>query len=371
VLRSPQVFRVLTASLVGRLPSGSAPLALLLFARQGATISYAGLLVAAYTVGTAAGQPMLSRMADRWRQAPVMWAAVAVSTAGFLAAATRPGPAAAAVAALAAGLGAPPFEACLRVLWKDLVGDGLVHAAYTLDIGVQELIYIVGPLVTVAAIGVVGPAGALVAIAAVQVAGTAWFATAPAVRTWRGDRAPRHWAGPLRAARLRRLLLTTLLIGAGVGSTTVAITAYAESLGARSWAGWLLAVQAAGALTGGLVAARHPTRRSLAVVVTGLAVGYVPLLLVPALPVMAVFALLSGLLLPVALTGVFLTADRVATPGTAAESFAWVATAFGTGSAAGAALDGAVLGSTGAVVVGFVLAPLVILAGAAVARSTA
>jgi hypothetical protein len=86
---------------------------------------------------------------------------------------------------------------------------------------------------------------------------------------------------------------------------------------------------------------------------------------------MAVFALFSGLLLPVALTGVFLTADRVATPGTAAESFAWVATAFAVGSAAGAALDGMLVGAAGAVVVGFLLAPVVILAGAAVARTTA
>src|SRR5262249_33873116 len=154
------------------------------------------------------------------------------------------------------------------------------------------LIYIVGPLVTVAAIGLVGPAGALLLVSAVQIAGTAWFATAPAVRRWRGDPAPRHWAGPLRSARLRRLLLTTALLGAGVGSTTVAITAYAEAQGARSWAGWLLAVQAFGALTGGLVAARYPTRRSLAVVVAALALGYLPLLLVPALPVMAVFALI-------------------------------------------------------------------------------
>jgi MFS family permease len=219
VLRSPQVFRVLVASLAGRLPLGSAPLALLLFGRETMTISMAGVLVGAYTAGTAIGQPLLARMADRWLQPPVMWAAAAVSTAGFAAAVTLRGPVVVTAAAALAGFGAPPFEACLRVLWKDLINERMLHAAYTLDVTTQELIFIVGPLVTLAAVGIAGPTGGLVATALVQIGGTLVFTAAPAVRRWRGESAPRHWAGPLRSSQLRLLLATVLLIGAGVGST--------------------------------------------------------------------------------------------------------------------------------------------------------
>ncbi|WDZ84921.1 MFS transporter [Micromonospora cathayae] len=371
VLRAPQVSWVLVASLVGRVPLGAAPLALLLFARDTMTISLAGLLVGAYSAGLAVGQPMLARMADRWRQPPVMWAAVALSTAGFVLTAVRPAPALAVLAAVAAGLGAPPFEAGLRVLWKDLVADRLRHAAYTLDVTIQELIFIAGPLLTMVALAVAGPAGGLLVIAAGQVVGTALFTLAPVVRGWRGETAVRHWAGPLRAARLRLLLAVTALVGAAVGATTVAVAGYAEAEGVRSWAGWLLAAQATGALVGGLVSARHTPsdpRRHLRLAVALLAVGYLPLLLVPPPLLMAVGMAVSGLALPTVLTGIFLSADGAAPPGTAAESFAWVATAFALGSAAGSAVDGALLDTVGGVLVGFAPAPLLILGAALLVR---
>jgi predicted MFS family arabinose efflux permease len=285
--------------------------------------------------------------------------------------AARPGTALAVVAAGLAGLGAPPFEACLRVLWKDLVGERLVHAAYTLDVTIQELIFIVGPLVALGAISVAGSAAGLWAAVAVQLAGTAIFASAPMVNRWRGGTAPRHWAGALRSLPLLVLLGATLLVGSGVGGTAVAVTFYAEAQGARSWTGILLAAQATGALLGGLIFARRQPRdlhRALPILVVLMALGYLPLLVSGPLPVMVVLLFLSGLMLPPVLTGVFISADRVAAPGTAAESFAWVATAFGIGSALGAALVGTVLEAYETVMIGFVAAPLVIAAGAALLR---
>ncbi|HEY2674129.1 MAG TPA: MFS transporter [Rugosimonospora sp.] len=367
VLRAPQAVRVLAASQVGRLPLAATPLALLLFARETMTLTMAGILVGGYTAGTAVGQPLLARVADRWRQPPVMWVAVTVSTAGYALAASRPVPAVAVAAAAMAGIGAPPFESCLRVLWRDLIGEPLLHAAYTLDVALQELIFIVGPLVALAGYAVAGARGGLVATAAAQLAGTLLFSTAPVVRRWRGTRAHRHWAGALRSSHLRLLLAATLLVGAAVGGTAVAVAGYADAHGSRSWAAWLLAAQAAGALTGGLVSVRYPLRdprRALPAVLALLAAGYLPPLLVAPVPVMAVALAVSGLMLPTALTGVFITADGVAPAGTAAESFAWVATAFATGSAAGAAANGALSQAVGGVAIGFVPAPAIVAAAA-------
>ena len=53
VLKSPQAARVLTASLVGRLPLGAAPLALLVLARETGSLAAAGLLVGAFGLGVA------------------------------------------------------------------------------------------------------------------------------------------------------------------------------------------------------------------------------------------------------------------------------------------------------------------------------
>jgi predicted MFS family arabinose efflux permease len=368
VLRAPQAVRVLAASQVGRLPLASAPLALLLFARDSMTIAMAGVLVGGYIAGTAVGQPLLARIADRWRQPPVLWAAVTVSSAGLALATLRPAPAVAVIAAALAGLGAPPFESCLRVLWRDLIAERLLQPAYTLDVALQELIFIVGPLVALGGYAVAGARGGLIATAVAQLAGTVLFSTAPVVRRWRGAPASRHWAGALRSPELRLLLAATVLVGAAVGGTQVAVAGYADAHGSRSWAAWLLAAQAAGALAGGLVSARYPLkdpRHALPAVLALLAAGYLPPLLVAPLPVMAAALAVSGLMLPPALTGVFITADGVAPAGTAAESFAWVATAFATGSAAGSAIDGALCQAVGGVAIGFVPAPAIVVAAAA------
>jgi predicted MFS family arabinose efflux permease len=370
VLRAAQVARLLGASLVGRVPLGAAPVALLLFARETWSIGAAGLLVGVYTVGLAAGAPVLARIADRWRQPPVMWSAIALSTVGFaVLAGLDPPLGLAVVAALLAGAGAPPFEAGLRVLWRGLLPEEQVHTAYTLDIAVQELIFIFGPLVAVTAVAVGGPEAGLWTTAALQLAGTVWFTTTPAVRRWRGEEAERHWAGPLRSVPLRILLAAVVLVGAGVGTLPVAVTRYAEAIGDRSWTGWLLAANATGALVGGLVNTRLKLPdRYLPWIAAGLAAGYVPLLLVPPIAPMLVLAVLSGVCLPPLLAGTFLTVDRTAPAGTAAEAFAWVSTAFTTGAALGAAVDGAILDRTTAVAVGFALAPLTIAAGAVLYR---
>jgi MFS family permease len=366
VLRADQVARLLAASTVGRIPLASSPVALLLFSRERWSIGVAGLLVGVYTVGLAAGGPLLARVADRWRQPPVMGSAVAVSTVGFLALAFGHLPlGAAVVAALFAGAGAPPFEAGLRVLWRDVLPEKDVLTAYTLDIAVQELIFIFGPLVAVASVGMGGPTAGLYVTAAAQVGGTVWFVSTPAGRRGRGVVADRHWAGPLRSTPLRIMLLAIVLVGAGVGALPVAVTRFAEANGDRAWAGWLLAAQATGALTGGLLNTRVKlAERHLPWIAAALAAGYLPLVLAPAPPLMLALTVLSGVALPPLLTATFVTVDRVAPSGTAAEAFAWVATAFTSGAAFGAALDGAILDGNPGVAVGFVLAPVSIAASA-------
>jgi MFS family permease len=134
VLRAPQVVQALGAGIVGRLPLGAAPLALLLSARETVSLAVAGVVVAAYTAGLAIGQPITARLADRWRQVPVLWLAVVLSTIGFGVTAFSSAAIVVIGSAFAAGFGAPPFEALLRVLWQDLVGETLVPAAYTVDI---------------------------------------------------------------------------------------------------------------------------------------------------------------------------------------------------------------------------------------------
>lgn len=361
VLRSRGVARVLVGSLLGRLPSGSVPLALLLSAQSnGYSIANAGILVGFYAGGTAVGGPVLARMIDRRHQLPILMTALAVSTSGLLlvvaAGAIYP---VALGGSLIAGLGTPPLEACLRALWPTLLPPALIQPAYALDVSSQELIFVCGPLVTLAAVAAGGGSMGLVAAAAVQAAGTGFFAGSRSSREWRGRPAPRHWAGPLRERRLVILLTGIACSGAALGSMIVSVTAYAESQGSSSWAGWMLAVQALGALTGGILYSRRPATdlpRALQWLAVAMILGFVPLISVPPFAIALLLIPLSGIGLPPLLTVIFLLVDRLAPAGTVIEAFAWVATCFTIGSAVGSAVAGFVISGSG-VRAGFVLAP--------------
>ncbi|MFG1608506.1 MFS transporter [Actinoplanes sp. NPDC049265] len=360
VLRTPQVLRVLISSQVGRLPMASAPLALLIFARQAHSLALAGLIVATYTAGMAISAPLLARAVDRRRQPPVLWGSAGLSAIGFVLVAyggDALGPTV--VGALVAGLGCPPLEACLRALWPALVRPALVPVAYTLDIAVQEIIFVVGPLITLAAVAVAGPPAGLLAAAVLQLTGVAAFATAPVVREWRGIPARRHWAGPLRVRRFAIMVAGVVCAGAAVGSLPVGLTGYAEAAGDRSLTGWLLAAQAGGALIGGLLYTRATPgdARRLPRLAAAFTVVYLPLLTMPGPALMAVLVAVSGLALPPLLTAVFLAADRLAPRGTAVEAFAWIMTAFTVGSALGAALTGPLVQSQ--LRYGFAFAPAI------------
>jgi predicted MFS family arabinose efflux permease len=189
------------------------------------------------------------------------------------------------------------------------------------------------------------------------------------VLSWRGEQVERHWLGALRSGALRVILVAIVLVGAAVGSVVVAITGYAEARGTTASAGWLIAAQAVGALIGGLSYARvRPTSRRppLTAIAGAMAVAYLPLLLQPGPVAMAVLLVLSGLGLPVLLTVAFLTVDRVAPAGTAAEAFAWVATAFAIGSAGGAAVTGLLIDAAASVRVGFAVSPVLLALAAGV-----
>jgi predicted MFS family arabinose efflux permease len=369
VLRAPQVPLVLIASQVGRLPTAAAPLALLLYARQSVSLAVAGIVVAVFTAGMAVSAPLLARSVDRWRQPPVLYGSAGLSAIGYLLAAFSAGrPALLLTGAALAGFGTPPLEACLRALWPALVPPADVTAAYALDIALQEVIFVVGPLVTLGAVAAAGPAAGLVTAAVLQLAGVAAFSRAPVVRSWRGIPAHRHWAGPLRVPRMVALILGVSCVGAAVGSIPVVLTGYAEAAGNRGLTGWLLACQAVGALVGGLLYTRaKPGGLSrLPLLALLFVAGYLPLLLVPSPGPMALLQAISGASLPPLLTATFLAADRLAPPGTAVEAFAWIFTAFTVGSATGAALAGPLAGS--GIREGFTFAPLAgLLAVAAMA----
>jgi MFS family permease len=374
LVRRPYALRMLLSALVGRLPEAMVPLALLLLARaEHGSYATAGALAGAFAVGAAIGGPLAGRAIDRLGQ-PAVLVAVAVARSAALAAIVLTAPsslAAAAVLAAAAGALTPPLEPALRALWPDLAGDDehALHAAYELDAGAQELIFVTGPLLVALAVAIGSPATALNLASAVGLLGTLAFALAPPARRWRAaSRAAGRWTAAVRAPEVGLLLALGVLAGAATGMVNVTATAFAErTLGDRDLAGWLLAAWAVGALAGGLAAAARrwtlPTEQRLTRLLVLFGLAFAPALLARSTGTMAAALALSGAFLAPTLACIFVLTGTRALAGTVTETFAWLTTSFLIGSAAGAAVGGTLTGG-GAGVRGFAVAGAIVLAGA-------
>jgi MFS family permease len=369
---------MLVSALVGRLPEAMIPLAVLLVARhEHGSYATAGALAAAFAVGAALGGPVTGRLVDRLGQPVVLVGSALGRTAalvGIAVAASSSLPLAGALAFVCGAL-TPPLEPALRALWPDLAGDDehALHAAYELDAGAQELIFVLGPLLVAVSVAAFSPAAALYVTAAIGLAGGLAFALAGPARAWRaGQHDPVSWTAAVRAPEVGVLLAIGVLAGAATGMVNVTTTAFAErTLGNRDLAGWLLAAWALGALTGGLTAAARrwslPPDRRLTRLLVAFGIAFLPALAMRSTIGMAAALAVAGAALAPTLACVFVLTGERALPGTITETFAWLTSSFLVGSAAGAALGGT-LGGSGAGVRGYAAAGAIVLVGAALWR---
>ncbi|MGW0767994.1 MFS transporter [Streptomyces sp. NPDC002676] len=356
ILRARHALRLLTGTLVGRLPNATASIALVLFVRaEGGTYSLAGLLAAVYGLANAVGQPLLGRLVDLYGQPRVQLPAAllsALSMSLFAFSGTDPLPPAC-VAVGAAGLFTPPLEGGLRALWPSVLRrEEQVHTAYAMDAIAQEIMFTVGPLLVTLCVSLWSERAALLVLNALGVLGALSVVVSPPSRAWRSEPREAHWLGALRSPGLLALLGSFLFIGMALGSIAVASVPYADAHGGDAVYGWLMAGLGLGALVGGAVyGARQwsgaPERR-LRVLVALLAVCYLPLMLMPGAVVMVGLSAVSGLFLAPAIACAFIIVDRHAPSGTVTEAFSWLVTTFTVGASVGTALAGPVVETGGA-----------------------
>ncbi|MCC5576707.1 MFS transporter [Microtetraspora sp. AC03309] len=349
LLRGPYVTRLLVGTLVGRLPSAMAALAIPLVLRQsGATYGLIGLVVGAFAIAAAVGGPLLGRLVDRAGQVPVLVPSAAVAGAGLIAIAVAPSESAIVFAgAVLAGAATPPLEPCLRALWPHIVAPGRLESAYALDSASQELVFVGGPLIVAGCVAAGSPIGALWVGALLGALGVLVVVTAPPTRRWRAPARSADWLGPLRSRGLVLLLGSLTGVGVAIGTLNVLVVSYAEQHPVPGGAPTLLALNAGGALIGGLGygAVRWSSslpRRTLLLTV-GLAGAYALLCLVPSPLYMAGVMIVTGLFLAPVLTATFVLVGELAPAGTVTEAFAWLVTLMTAGMALGSTAVGTVL----------------------------
>jgi hypothetical protein len=349
VLRHRYCSRLLLSSVVGRLPLGMAPVALLLAAQEdGHSLATASLLAALYGIAPALGLPLLGRLADL-RGLPLpchAGAAVVTAALGTIALAGTSHLPLAAVCAALAGAGCPPLEGGLRSLWHVLLPDDAhVRTAYTLDSSAQEIVFVAGPALAITLATAISPTAALALAAAATTAGSLTFATAHPARTWQAPTRRPERPGVLRPPAIRPVLLALVFLGVTVGALDVAGIVAAERQQAPWLAGLLPAVFSAAGLAGGVLFARHqPTTavrpRHLMLLGALYAAGWLPLLApLPGAAMLAV-AMLPGAVFVPLLTVAGLRVTALAPPGTSTEAVGWMTASIRLGAAGGTALAG-------------------------------
>jgi len=356
LLANAQVRRLLIASMIARLPSAMLPLAvLLLVVESGGSIAAAGLCSGAYGIGRAALSPFVGALVDRMGQARVLISGAVAQAAALVAliAVANLHASLLAVGAVAfiGGATSPPVQACLRALWPLVAGESERDTAYSFDATTQELIWIAGPLLVAAILGVGSAALAVAAAAALACAGIGLFVTTPVSRQARGVQSARWFTlRALHAAPLRALVGTSVLTGFAWGAMTFGLSALAVLSGSPRSSGVLVAALSVGSIVGGLLfGARRwsagATRR-FRVLLAANAVVSAPLLLVRTVLAATPLAVVAGLTLaPIYATSYVLT-GRFAPAGATTEAFTWTSSAFALGVALGTSAAGVSTQST-------------------------
>ena len=315
----------------------------------------AGAVAAAALLGEAVAAPRLGRSVDRYGQRRVLLISLAVHSVGTLALVlsaqlSAPGWTLFAAAALS-GAAALPVGSLVRARWSALVGGSpTLEAAFALESTLDELVFVLGPmLVTALALGVAPGAGLLGALL-LTVTGSVALAlqrrTEPAPAGVRRSSAP-----AIRTPGLRVVVATFVATGAIFGVLDVAMVAFAGEAGSPGAAGTLLALVAAGSLLAGLGYGARSWRwtleRRFTASVVVLWAGTLPLVLAPSVAVMAPAAALAGVAVAPTLIVGFTLVQRLVPAGALTEGLNWTITALGVGAAVGAWVAGLIADSVG------------------------
>jgi hypothetical protein len=352
LLRRSEVRRLVSGSMIARLPSAMLPLAILLLVntRLG-SLAAAGLIVGAFSIGRAAASPLVGALIDRLGQFWVLVsgaAAQAILLGGLLLAVqARASVAVTAIVAALAGAATPPIQACLRALWPVVApGDAARDAAYSFDATSQELIWIFGPLLVSLLLLIAAPGVVVVVCAAIGFAGVTLFVVSPVSRGWRGSRdSKRSRLGALGSRDLRALLVTVVFAGVSWGALTFGVAALAVSLGSSRASGLLLSLVSVGSISGGvLIGARRwnwSTIKRYRALLAATVVCSAPLLLASSIAIAAPMSLIAGFPLAATYASQYILTGRSAQQGTTTEAFTWLSSMFALGISVGYAGAGA------------------------------
>jgi MFS family permease len=342
LLKTRGVARIMAAQLLARFPNGMLSLAYLLhIQRIQHSYGAAGLVLAATSIGQAIAGPLTSRWMGVWgmRRVLVLTTIVCGTAVGTIALSpTLPLPLYMVIGFIG-GLSTPPVQPAVRTIYPKMVNSRQLTPLFSLDASAQEVIWVVGPVITTFVALQISTVIAILVALAFLLGGGLWFLSSPEVGRVRIPRSRRNLGAVL--AKPAVLLATTvgfLLVGA-CASIEAGIVATFGNNGTES--GIVLSLFAVGSLIGGLALGHIPigpwalARRMFAIFIgMSLATAF------GGFWWLAITVFLSGVGIAPALAVMFAIVSSSVRFSETAEAYGWV----GTGQLIGAALGSATAG---------------------------
>ncbi|MFG2097824.1 MFS transporter [Streptomyces sp. NPDC048612] len=346
------------AGLLGRMPLSMMGIGIVTMVSQlTGRYGLAGALSAALALSAAVLGPQISRLVDRHGQSRVLRPATLVSVtavAGLLLSAQQRWPDWTLFVFAACAGCVPSVGSMIRARWAEIYRGSPreLHAAYSWESIVDEMCFIVGPILSIGLSTAWFPEAGPLLAAGFLAAGVFWLTAQRATEPVPHPREQHARGSALRSRGLQVLVVTFVATGAIFGAIDVVTVAFAEEAGHKAAASLVLAVYAlgsclAGAVFGLLRLTGHPSRRWV-VGVCAMAVSMVPLQLVSSVPLLAVALFVAGLsVAPTMVTTMALIEEHVPRS-QLTEGMTWTSTGLAVGVALGSSAAGWVVDAAGA-----------------------
>jgi len=358
VFRAPATAAFSTAGVVARLAIAIYPIGIVLLvsARTG-DYGFAGVLSACYILGGAPGNPLLARLADRFGQRRVLVPATFVHAAAVITLAVLYQAKAPdwsyVLPTFVAGFAYVSIGSMVRARWSlALAGRPELSTAYSLESTLDELVFVVGPLIASVLATQVSPVLVLYVAVVLTGAGVAWLASQ------RATEPPRHPAGAPRhpsALRERGMLLVVCAaaaMGAVFASAEVTLVAFCGQHHERGLSGLVIACMAGGSGVAGLYYGTRSWRSGVAQrqLYHSLVFAVLPLLFLAVVNVgvAAAIAFVVGLGIAPTLITTFGLVEQLVPPHSLTEGLSWPLTGLNIGYGIGSALVGGIADAHGA-----------------------
>ncbi|WP_374946747.1 MFS transporter [Agreia sp.] len=349
LLKTRGVARIIAAQLTARFPFGMLSLAFLLHIEK-VHDSYgaAGLVLAALSVGQAIAGPLTSRLMGVWGMRQVITLTMIICAVAISAIALLPLtiPAAMGVA-LVAGLTMPPIQPAVRTIYPKMVNSKQLTPLFSLDASAQEIIWVVGPVITTFVSTQVGTVWGILLAVVFLVGGGTWFIASPELGRVRIPRSRRKLGAVLTKPPVLLATIVGFLLVAACAAIEAGVVATFGHDGLE--AGIVLAIFAVGSLVGGLSLGHVPIgpwalARRMFVVFVGTALAAVSL----NIWWLAVTLFVAGIGIAPALAVMFSIVSASVRFSDTAEAYGWVGTGQLIGAAVGSAFAGFLIDGQGA-----------------------